>query len=523
MTPGPDPQVNLQVVEQERRRLGQRLEEVSRLCEADVPPVVFYGEMLKRLLESLAAPAGAVWTRTPQGNLQIQYPGQPPADRPGPVRRGPPGARRAAAPGRRPGQADGRAAAQRRRRRPRKAKPPPATPPTILLLIVPILLNDQVTGLIEVWQQPNRPPAAVPGFKQYMHPHGRAGRALPARQMLRQMTGQEQLWTQLEAFARQIHGSLQPQSRSPSSSPTTAGRLIECDRVSVAVRYGGGVTIEAVSGADVVEKRSNAVRLMRKLCQRVLLWGEKLVFNGTRDDSLPPKVLKALDDYLAESPSKLLVVMPLKDEREKETKSKKPPRAAHRDGVLRAAGRAAAAPGPPRRGRQARHQRPLQRRRASPHPVPLRVDAAGQGPGRRRRPDQRHRHGLLRRPDPHHLHPVPGPLSAQGRIQRQAAAADALLRLRRRWPAASSISRWRRANRSARAAAWSKCTISRISDRRSSPCARTSRTSGVKSMRPTRRASRRRTSTRRSAPPMRRHAERQVAARGKKRRRWRRC
>ena len=73
MTPGPDPQVNLQVVEQERRRLGQRLDEVSRLCEADVPPAVFYSEMLKRLLESLAAPAGAVWTRTPQGNLQIQY------------------------------------------------------------------------------------------------------------------------------------------------------------------------------------------------------------------------------------------------------------------------------------------------------------------------------------------------------------------------------------------------------------------------------------------------------------------
>src|SRR5438477_7667159 len=63
----------MQVIEQERRKLSRRLDEVSRLCEADVPPAVFYSEMLKRLLESLAAPAGAVWTRTPQGNLQIQY------------------------------------------------------------------------------------------------------------------------------------------------------------------------------------------------------------------------------------------------------------------------------------------------------------------------------------------------------------------------------------------------------------------------------------------------------------------
>ena len=74
-----------------------------------------------------------------------------------------------------------------------------------------------------------------------------------------------------------------------------------------------------------MEKRSNLVQTMRKLCEHVLTWGEKLVFNGTRDDSLPPKVLAALDAYLAASPSKLLVVQPLRDERES---GKKPPRAA---------------------------------------------------------------------------------------------------------------------------------------------------------------------------------------------------
>src|SRR5690349_10454365 len=74
MNRGNDPQASLQVIEQERWRLMQRfLEEVSSLCKAEVPPGVFYAEMLKRLLESLAAPAGAVWTRTAGGNLQIQF------------------------------------------------------------------------------------------------------------------------------------------------------------------------------------------------------------------------------------------------------------------------------------------------------------------------------------------------------------------------------------------------------------------------------------------------------------------
>ena len=56
--------------------------------------------------------------------------------------------------------------------------------------------------------------------------------------------------------------------------------------------------IEAVSGSDIVERRSNLVKLMRKLFDAVLKWGETLVYTGNKDDSLPPPVLTALDAYL---------------------------------------------------------------------------------------------------------------------------------------------------------------------------------------------------------------------------------
>ena len=324
MTPGPEPQVNLQVVEQERRRLGQRLDEISRLCEADVPPAVFHSEMLKRLLESLAAPAGAVWTRTAQGNLQIQFQvnlkdlGLDQSDE---TRQSHGELLRLAVAQGKPMHLPPRSGVGTGE----EGKTPAGNTTDYLLLIVPVLLNEQVVGLIEVWQNPTRPTAAIPGFLQYMTLMAELSGRYQRAQMLRQMTGQEQLWTQLETFARQIHGSLNPMEVSYLVA-NEARRLCECDRVSVAVRYGRSASIEAVSGADVVEKRSNAVRLMRRLCDQVLKWGEKLIFNGTRDDSLPPKVLEALDAYLAESPSKLLVVLPLKDERE--SKSKKPPRAA---------------------------------------------------------------------------------------------------------------------------------------------------------------------------------------------------
>jgi len=64
LSAAPNPQVTTQDLEQEPRCVGQRLEEVAKLCESNVPAGACYGELLKRLLESLAAPAGAIWART---------------------------------------------------------------------------------------------------------------------------------------------------------------------------------------------------------------------------------------------------------------------------------------------------------------------------------------------------------------------------------------------------------------------------------------------------------------------------
>jgi len=139
------------------------------------------------------------------------------------------------------------------------------------------------------------------------------------------MSGQQQVWTQLEAFTRQIHSSLHPTEVSYLVA-NEGKRLISCDRLSIAQRQGKKSRVESISGADVVEKRSNLVQLMRALFDSVLAWDEKLVYTGTPDESLPPDVLKALNEYLAESNSKLLVIQPIRDEREKE--NKKPCRSA---------------------------------------------------------------------------------------------------------------------------------------------------------------------------------------------------
>lgn len=312
-----------QDLEQERRRIAQRLEEIAKLSESNVPPGAFYGELLKRLLESLAAPAGAIWGRTAQGNLQLQF--QINIKEVGLDQNE--DAQKMHAELLRQAVAQPRAfhlPPQSGSGAKEDGKPQAGNPTNFVLLIAPILVNQQVAGLIEVWQGANRPAQAIAGYLQYMTFMAELAGRYQRNQMMGQLVGQQQVWTQLETFARQIHNSLQP-TEVAYMVANEGRRMVECDRVSVAVRHGGKARIEAVSGADIVETRSNLVRLMRSLCQHVIEWGEKLIFNGTRDDSLPPKVLEALDAYLTESNSKLLVVQPMRDERES---GRKPPRSA---------------------------------------------------------------------------------------------------------------------------------------------------------------------------------------------------
>jgi hypothetical protein len=320
----PKPPLNSPEVEQERRRIAQRVEEVARLSESNIPPGAFYGEMLKRLLEALAAPAGAVWARTPQGNLQLQYQinlKEIGLDQNEEARKCHEELLRQAMTQSQPFHVpphSGVGVVE-------EGKTPAGNLSSYLLLVAPIVANQQTAGLIEVWQHANRTPQAIPGYLQYMSYMAELTARYQRNQMVGQLTGQQQVWIQLEAFATQIHSSLNP-TEVAYQVANEGRRLIECDRVSVAVRqYGSKARIEAVSGADVVEKRSNLIRLMRDLSEQVIKWGEKLAFNGVRDDSLPPKVLAALDAYLAESNTKLLVVQPLRDEREK---GRRPPRSA---------------------------------------------------------------------------------------------------------------------------------------------------------------------------------------------------
>jgi hypothetical protein len=314
---GHEPQVDAHLIEQARKQINRLAEEIAHLSEQELAPADYYGEFLNRVLAAIAAPAGAVWLRTPQGNLQLQYQNnlrQVGIDRSEESRQKHDELLRQANLKGQPGFFPPHSGLGQ----PEGGGPAAGNPTDFVILLAPIVVDKQVAGLVEVWQDPTRGPEAQKGFLHFVVRMTGLASSYTRNHQLRQMTGQQQVWTQLETFARQVHNSLNPMEVAYQVA-NEGRRLVECDRVSVAVRRGKKTAVEAVSGADVVERRSNLVQLMRKLFDRVIHWGEKLVYAGIQDDTLPPDVLKALDDYLAESNSKLLVILPLKDDRDKDT------------------------------------------------------------------------------------------------------------------------------------------------------------------------------------------------------------
>lgn len=187
-------------------------------------------------------------------------------------------------------------------------------------LFAPIVNQEkQPMGLLEIFQEASHDPRAYPTFLNYAVQMAGYASQYHNFSSTRQAAGLDKIFTQIESFARLIHGTLNP-TEVAYHIANEGRRLVECDRLCVGVRHGRKSTVEAVSGADVVEKAATHVRRMRDLFDSVQNWGEKLVFKGEKDESLPPQVLHALDEYLAESQPKLLVVQPIKDEREKNEK-----------------------------------------------------------------------------------------------------------------------------------------------------------------------------------------------------------
>jgi multidrug efflux pump subunit AcrA (membrane-fusion protein) len=293
------------LIEQTKQQIRSLVGEIAQLSRSEIAPAQFYGEFLTRVVSALAAAGGAVWTLNEEGRLGLQY--QINLQETGLA-------------GDEAGQMQHARLLYRVLRGGEPAMVPPhsgggadddeGSNPTGFLLVLGLLKTDvETTGLVEVFQRSDASLATQKGYLRFLTQMCELGGDFLRNYQLRHFSDRQVLWTQLEEFTRVVHGSLD--SKQTAYTIANEGRrLVGCDRLSVAIRRRGKCSIEAVSGQDVVDKRSNTVRLLGRLATAVAATGEPVWYTGdTRD--MAPQVEEAVQAYIDESHSKMVAVLPL--------------------------------------------------------------------------------------------------------------------------------------------------------------------------------------------------------------------
>ncbi|QEG21176.1 GAF domain-containing protein [Mariniblastus fucicola] len=113
-----------------------------------------------------------------------------------------------------------------------------------------------------------------------------------------------------EAFIHSLHQSLDLKDNARTIANETR-RYLDCDRATVVQMRGRRCRTIAVSGQPSMNRRSNAVRLLEKVANKVL--PTRQLFWYPDEDSLPPQIQNPLQEYLANSATRTMVVVPVFD------------------------------------------------------------------------------------------------------------------------------------------------------------------------------------------------------------------
>jgi len=297
--------VDPQLLEQTKQQIRSLVAEIAQISKSSVTPLEFYSEFLNRVVQALAAAGGAVWTPGEGGALQLEYQINLQQTRLAESREDQirhqrllhqvmnQGEGMLVAPHSGAGEDEGA-----------------GNPTDFLLVLSPLKADQETRGVVEVFQRAGTRPTTQRGYLRFLLQMCELASDFLKTRELRHFTDRQQLWSQLEQFTRSAHLSLDPHETAFTIA-NEGRRLIECDRVSVAIRRGRKCKIEAISGQDTFDKRSNVVTLLNHLTTAVAATGEPMWYTGDTSN-MAPQVEDAVQAYVDESHSKTVAVLPLK-------------------------------------------------------------------------------------------------------------------------------------------------------------------------------------------------------------------
>ena len=294
------------MVEKTKQHIKELVGEITELSHSDMPEEEFYAQFLQRVVAAVAAIGGVVWKVGETGTLALQCQvniresGLTDLDK--------------------EKMTEHSRLLYKSLKHPEGLTTAPYTsseeengmtgnPMGCIVLLQPLITEVETVGLVEIFQRPEVTQNTLSGYKRFLHQMCELAVEFLRTGQLKNLADRQLLWNRVEEFVKTIHESLDPYQTAYTIA-NEGRRLIECDRVSVAIRRGSRCKVEAVSGQDLFDKRSNMIRLLNRLATSVVSVEEPLWYSGDTTN-LAPQVEKIVDAYVDESHSKAVVVIPL--------------------------------------------------------------------------------------------------------------------------------------------------------------------------------------------------------------------
>ena len=289
-------------VKEVRERIIQLAREIEEFSKSGMPPKDFFTEFLKRVVGAVGARAGVVWLRSSSNRLELFA--ELNLDKTS--FKDNPNAMQANQKLLTDVLSNGQACTHQ------PGETQSELPTEDMLVLAALQQNKEVVGVVQIFQRADTPKQARPGFLQFVEQMtGYACRYLD-RQAAPQVdhgVTVGKVAEEFEQFILQLHKTLDV--REVAFTAANDGRLlVGCDRMSIAVLDGKKAVIRAISGQESVNQRANLVRKMTALAQSVISTNETLTYTG-KIEQLAPKIETALGDFIQESGSRMVLVIPI--------------------------------------------------------------------------------------------------------------------------------------------------------------------------------------------------------------------
>jgi hypothetical protein len=291
-------------IESTKRQIRALVNEVVELSKSNMAATEFYPAVLQRVVNALAAVGGAIWLLDGESGLRLAHQIQISPNLIDPKNE--------------EAIQHGRLLTRLIMQGRAELIPPMSSslaegegnPTRFLLVTAPMQSPKETVGLIEIFQRPDSAPDAQRGYLKFVEHMAKLVSDWIKGHTLQEVSNRQELWQQSDQFARLVHDNLD--LRDTAFTIANEGRrLIDCDRVSVAIMKHGKAKVIAVSGQDSIENRSNTIQALNTLATRVVLSGEPLWYDGSTED-LPPQIEEAIEDYVDISHGRTVTVLPIR-------------------------------------------------------------------------------------------------------------------------------------------------------------------------------------------------------------------